>query len=123
MPDRRATELDASIGGFTGDSFRVLLDGETLLHEHLGYGYQPQARRTLQPSADEWEEFWAAVDEVGVWTWERRYADDSVMDGTHWSIVLAEGSRQTESAGTNAAPAGFADLCAAISKLVDAPFQ
>jgi hypothetical protein len=122
MPDGRATELDASIGGFTGDSFRVLLDGETLVHEHLGYGYQPQERRTLQPSTEKWEEFWAAVDEVGVWTWEPRYADESILDGTGWSIRFARGTHQVNSQGTNAAPRGLRELCDAISRLAGGPF-
>jgi hypothetical protein len=116
-------ELDAFIGGFTGESFRVYLDGDAVHYERFGAGYEPAEEVQIRPSAERWAAFAGAVDRIGVWSWERQYADDSVMDGTGWSIRLADSIRRVESAGNNAAPAGFTDLCAAISRLVGAPFR
>jgi hypothetical protein len=122
MPDRLA-ELDAFIGGYTGESFRVRLEGDAVGYERLGQGYEPQDQFTVRPSAERWAEFGEAVERVGVWSWERRYVDDSIVDGTAWSLRISDSTRRIESRGTNAAPAGFVDLCTAISTLVGAPFQ
>lgn len=112
-----------SSAGYMGDSYRVHPDQDVLIHEHLVHGYQPQGRGTSRPSVEQWAEFWREIDRATVWDWEGRYVDDSVLDGTGWSIRLADGARRIESTGSNAAPPSFAALCAAISKLVDAPFQ
>jgi hypothetical protein len=53
-----ATVLDAFVGGYMGTSFRIKLEDNHLVYERLGYGYQPQERREVRPTSEEWAAFW-----------------------------------------------------------------
>jgi hypothetical protein len=54
----------------------------------LGSGYQSEERRVIRLSAEGWADFAEEIDRIGVWSWDERYTDESVMDGTHGSIRL-----------------------------------
>lgn len=118
-----ATTLD--VGGYTGTSFRIHLEGDHLVYERLSYGYQPEQRRELRPTPEEWSVFWCTVEDAGVWGWRARYEPaEPVMDGTSWSLLLDDGTRRLGSSGSNAAPEGMRDLCDALSRLAaGAPFH
>src|SRR5437763_8113707 len=57
MPEHRLVELDAFIGGYLGDSYRVSLAGDALLYEHLSQGYTPHERREIHPTPEQWAAF------------------------------------------------------------------
>lgn len=108
----------ASIGGYTGSSYSVRWEGGWLIYESYGYGYEKEDELRYHPAFDEWERFWDAIDGINLWTWEDRYENPDMMDGTNWSVELVWGDQQIKSYGSNAYPPKFKQFCAAVSGLL-----
>ncbi len=114
--------VDASIGGYFGPSYRVQAEGGTVRWT-ARQGGQDSDQATVQPDAEAWQRFWAAVDAAGAWEWEARYVDPDVLDGTSWSLRLEHEGRAVESSGSNAWPSGWEQLQAALEQLAGGPWQ
>src|SRR6185436_688723 len=61
---------------------------------------------SLVPTVQEWEAFWAAIDQIGVWQWQSRYDNPDILDGTQWTLELTNGSRRVKCFGSNSFPGG-----------------
>jgi hypothetical protein len=44
------------------------------------------------PTADEWEKFWEACDNVGLWSWPAEVGDQEVIDGLLYNVEIERGS-------------------------------
>ena len=40
------------------------------------------------PNDKETKTFWRKIDEFNIWSWRKRYADDSVLDGFGWELNI-----------------------------------
>ena len=56
----------------------------------------------INPSSEQWKRFWAKMDELDVWTWQRRYDNPRVMDGAGWDVKMEHGTKKVEAYGHNA---------------------
>lgn len=93
------------IGGYTGPSDEVLWKQGQLLCRHAPAAclWEPHPR-ICQPSSQQWENFWVAVEAAGAWNWVPEYNDPRVLDGTCWSLELSHAGREVRSGGSNAFP-------------------
>ena len=106
--------LELFIGGYTGDSFSLRWEGERLIYEAQRYGYQNGEACSIRPSRQQWQGFWRSVERAGMWTWAERYEpQDTVMDGTSWSLELDYIGRSVQSGGENAYPGTLPEHSAA----------
>ena len=75
----------------------------------------------ITPSIKEWEEFWLTVDVLKVWSWEKKYVNSEICDGTDWELkIKRKGRRRRKIYGINAYPqpeGSFESFLDAISTL------
>lgn len=117
------TAFQASIGCcMNNDGYSVEWEDGMLIYRP--WGYEPEIR--VQPLPEDWQRFWAEMDKIGVWDWEKHYDNMWVLDGTSWSIKLKQGKKRVTSDGSNAYPgsegpetsATFRAFCRAVQKLL-----
>jgi hypothetical protein len=132
-------EFGVYLGSFADTSYGVWWDGDQLVYESFGSGYQDREQLRLSPSEAQWRRFWGTMDEIGVWRWRARYEPGErfepraqTRDGTHWSLTFAYAGRRVESSGDGAGPdavdldesSPFAVLLEAVSRLIGGrPFR
>src|SRR4051794_23620706 len=83
--------LEFSVGGYMGDSFRVVLEDGGLLYEHLLHGYEPHKSEKVTPEPEDWERFDRALEVSDPWGWNGEYRlppEQMVTDGSHWQVQL-----------------------------------
>lgn len=100
LPDRVCFE----IGGFFAACHRIVSAGGKVKYQSAKYG-DPVL---LHPSQSQWEQFWEAVDEAGVWTWSHEYWDHGICDGTQWKLKLTHHGKSVRCFGSNAFPGSAA---------------
>jgi len=116
--------FEVYIGGFFGPSYRIsLVDG------NLRYTNRADSMddAVIGPSTEAWVQFWATLDRIHAWEWQKSYDDLDVCDGTQWEITIKVGSRRLVSSGSNAYPPkgssnesrNFKSFCKAVSALVE----
>lgn len=94
-----------SIGGYGSDAFEVRWDGAALVFVHRSARNKILSLERVSPGADEWDRFWAWMDEHGCWDWPEVCVNKlDVVDGTHWNLVVDRGGRKLVSGGSNAYP-------------------
>ena len=125
--NNKTTEtLNFCIGGFPGDYVRIIWLDEKLYHlcdtkppeEEL---IPDHVLNVITPSIKEWEEFWLTVDLLKVWSWEKKYVNSGICDGTEWELrIKRKGRRRRKIVGMNAYPqpeGTFESFLDAITKL------
>ena len=98
--------LHLYIGGFPGSYFWVNLEGDQLIyrarrnvHDEEGFRYV-ETKKTIKPTAEQWRQFWKALDEAHTWQWRASYpAPPAMADGTQWSVELDWAGRRIGSSG------------------------
>jgi hypothetical protein len=124
QPTAIPTRLIITIGGFHGPHYDVRLECGRLQYR------TDDSHQMVTPSAENWATFWAAMDRIGVWSWDARYDDVEVLDGIQWSIEISDSSRSVRCLGSNAYPGGqnlkharpFREFLNVIESLVRRPF-
>ena len=114
-------KLIAAIGGYFGPSSKIEWDGENLnyLFNPSGHAGESGTQKTLiKVNEFDWKEFHDSLDKIGVWNWEERYDDSSILDGTSWLFEVTYKDKSIESSGSNSFPKRFNDLIDAIRKLI-----
>jgi hypothetical protein len=139
VPER----LHVSIGGHFGPSYSVELENGSLTYSHSKPVQQfppkwDSKSETIRPDNGRWQAFRAALDVLEVWSWETRYHDPSVCDGTSWSAEIVYSDQSVVSGGSNCFPGQkgrpisivnrqtgdpFNKFCRAVSKLVCKDFR
>jgi hypothetical protein len=135
--------LSISIGGHFGTSFSVCFEGGLLTYQRSKpvQNFPPKWdswSEQIQPSDERWQAFRAALDLLSVWSWQQRYTDPEVCDGTGWSVEIAYADKAVVSGGSNCFPGQngrpisivdrskddtFDKFCRAVSELVGSEFQ
>ncbi|HYD47507.1 MAG TPA: hypothetical protein VEB21_04135 [Terriglobales bacterium] len=98
------SELSISIGGYTGPSYSLELHGPYLIYQAYAEQHGLVSKWKLQPTPDQWREFWAELDRIDVWHWEANYDNPDILDGTGWRITIAHADRRLATSGSNASP-------------------
>ena len=114
----KAEILNFSIGGFSGGYEKLIWKNEKLYHFFEGSFLNEDF---IIPSAKDWDEFWETVDKLKVWSWEKDYFNEDVLDGTQWELMIKrEGKRKRRIFGSNAYPkpkGTFISFIKALNKL------
>jgi hypothetical protein len=96
-------------GGFFGNESYVA-DGQYIVegsYENRGgkYVLRKQTKTSLTPA--QWQEFWRAIDAVGVKQWRPRYSAEGMLevtDSPHWSVEVRRDGQTIRSQGDSAYP-------------------
>jgi len=57
------------------------------------------------PNDKETETFWKKIDEFNVWSWEKEYANNDIIDGFGWELTIKrKGKRKRKIRGYNSYP-------------------
>ena len=115
---KKTEVLNFSIGGFSEDYEKIIWQNDKLYHfferSFLKEDY-------IIPSAKEWDEFWDEIDKLKVWSWDKHYNNDDVLDGTQWELTIKRtGRKHRRIFGSNAYPkpkGTFKSFIIALSKL------
>jgi len=119
-----------SIGGFLGAAYSVeFRDG--ILYYSAADGPKKSPPVKITPSAQQWQEFRRALDNLRIWQWHTNYPNPGVYDGTQWSIEIQYSDCSLRAQGDNnfpgrggkpsGSPKGtkvFSTYTAAVSKLL-----
>ena len=103
-PKALPKRLRISIGGYFGPCYSVTLEEGRLIYTYSARGpsggepkpewpLEPKLRELLglsplpgpdeiQPSAKQWQAFRTALNRLNVWSWQAKYSDPAVCDGT-----------------------------------------
>ena len=81
-------------------------------------GEGKENEQKFTPTAQQWREFWSALDRAGVWNWKERYPNPGICDGTIWRIEIEHEGRSITSRGDNAYTKRFSAFLEAVSGLL-----
>ena len=84
MDVKDANKLKAFVGGYTGNSYELVIDFESKKAEYniLEYGYTPLEKHSIDFSEENLEQLLQGLDEVKLLQWEKTYANPGVLDRT-----------------------------------------
>ncbi|MEZ6092803.1 MAG: hypothetical protein R3C03_00995 [Pirellulaceae bacterium] len=96
-----------SIGGFSGQSFKLELDddGKLMYRQNPdGFTEWGGTSEEVNVTEDMWIEFRDRLNDAEVWKWRRRYDDPKIADGTVWKLKIGYSNQSIVSSGSNAYP-------------------
>ncbi len=99
--------LNAVIGSFELPSWRVAWERNRLVWQSMGPEYEILTEEEVEPSDEQWLEFWTELDEIQVWDWDSFYFNRSDGEKTviSWGLeILLHDGRMIDSSGSNAVP-------------------
>ena len=87
--------------------YRMALKGKKLLYDADTPMDAPR-HEVIKPTLQDWDKFWQACTNTGVWSWEPVYNASHLADENHveWSLDMQLGDRQVTAAGKNCLPGG-----------------
>jgi hypothetical protein len=59
---------------------------------------------TITPTAQQWQEFRRALEDLNVWQWQSQFINYDVFDGTAWSFSIEYIDRGLTARGSNGYP-------------------
>ncbi len=83
------------------------MEGDELVYEHSHEGYKPYSVERVRPRVEQWASFERWLQVVDPWAWNGEYRlppEQTVTDGTHWSLQLTWAGGHVEASGDNAYP-------------------
>lgn len=107
------------IGGFLCQDRKVFFDGGIMVYEmrYPGGRDEPDERIEIQPSQEEWLNFWDALERIGVWKWNQKYVNTDICDGTQWKLNIEKSGHIVSIYGSNEFPESFQEFEAALNAL------
>lgn len=124
-------ELSVQVGGFLRASYSVDLSGGEVTCTTVRAGKVVKTD-SGRPKSEDWAKLRASLDTLDIWKWRRSYMDETVLDGTQWSIAIKYSDRSVVSEGSNSYPtqdglpsatpeqtAAFRSFRGAVASLVD----
>lgn len=126
----------ASIGGYAGISYQVMLIADNLL-EYIVFdiGYSNPQTTLIPITPKDWQNFIQQLKIIGVTNWESHYENIpfeidgkiielEIMDGTNWNLEIRTPTWEKHSGGHNSYPdeKEFSQFLNIIAKLVKKPF-
>ena len=67
--------------------------------------FEKVARRRREPSLEKWISFRYVLDYLNAWKWKSSYSNQSIFDGTQWSLEIEYGDAKISCSGSNSYPA------------------
>jgi hypothetical protein len=119
----RPVAMSVMIGGAFGKSYEITYDERKLRYYSAKNFFELKATKAVvvEPTEEQWQEFFDALEEQKVWKWKRRYENTAIADGTSWRAVISYPTRDPRdvvSSGSNAYPPNFKAFLAAVRKLI-----
>jgi hypothetical protein len=111
-------EFWISIGGYSGPSYSVEIQGENLLYKIYGSSYILEKTESMKPSPMQLDKFWEDCDEINIWQWKTRYEDPDIIDGYSWKVDIKRGGKSIHSSGSNKTPAQFHKFLESVRELL-----
>lgn len=105
--------LSAVIGSFELPSWRIAWERNRLVWQEMGPEYEVLTEEEIEPSDEQWQDFWAELDEIQVWDWDSFYFNRSDGEQTvvSWELeILLNDGRMIDSSGSNAVPGETREL-------------
>ncbi|MDH5730944.1 MAG: hypothetical protein OEZ58_18300 [Gammaproteobacteria bacterium] len=102
-------KLVFAIGSYACRRETLQWDGEKLIYQASEHGDSSE-QKIIVPGGSEWQNFWIAVRNIGVWHWRGKYDEIYVCDGVEWEIELAVGDEKIKSEGCGSYPPNGADV-------------
>jgi hypothetical protein len=97
-------KLSVTVGGFDGPSYRVtLLAGGKVEYVAGGGNFVGAKTETVAVSAEQWRQFRADVDKLGIWKWQPSY-ESLALDGTQWAVEIHYLDARLDAKGSNSYP-------------------
>ncbi len=118
--------LKASVGGYTGSSYNVLIDfiKKKAIYTSFGYGFSNKETKEISLKEDDIKEFMYKLNEMNIGVWKKKYISKKViMDGTGWQVNLVTDKGNFESVGSNSYPKCWKDFCRSIKTLIKQDFR
>ena len=105
-PAHRPTRLSLRVGGFLGTTYSLDLQENSLVYRVVPA--PPDSATTVKeivPTAEQWQTFRRAMDQLDVWNWRRDYPNPSnVADGTQWHARIEYTGKALVARGSNNYP-------------------
>ncbi|MEI6197103.1 MAG: hypothetical protein WCS42_22535 [Verrucomicrobiota bacterium] len=98
------TQLKFTLGGYLAECHEAEWQRGKLWYRRAAGAYLWQPAVELTPTPEAWTRFWRTMETVGVWQWQKDYQDNSICDGTQWSLKLHHRERKVRCEGSNAYP-------------------
>ena len=116
--------IKASVGGFFGGSYLVVVDLEGLNISWISWGGGKE-EETYEKNIkiNTAERFIDQLKSVNLLNWKRKYEEPGVKDGTQWQVEIFREGRDLVKSGDNAFPDEWGAFCSAIAKLSDRDFR
>ena len=67
--------------------------------------FEKVALRRKEPSLEKWISFRYLLDHLNAWKWKPSYSNQSIFDGTQWSLEIEYGDAKISCSGSNSYPA------------------
>ena len=67
--------------------------------------FEKVTRRRREPSLEKWISFRCVLDYLNAWKWKPSYSNQSIFDGTQWSLEIEYGDAKISCSGSNSYPA------------------
>ena len=120
---KQISGIKASVGGYFGPSYLVVIDLEGLntnwIHWEEGKEIETyQKKITVEAAAS----FIDQLKSVNLLNWKRKYENPGIRDGTGWQIEIYRKGRDLIKSGDNAFPDQWDAFCSAIEKVVGSRF-
>lgn len=117
--------LETFVGGFTGNSFEVKINFESLTGAYRGmdFGYELYKEKDLVLTEKSLILFIHMLYENRILYWNKRYEPDyEILDGTQWSVEVVRNNKTYHFSGNNKYPPQWKLFCKCIQRLVQEPF-
>ena len=117
------TKFMASIGGFSGPSYRVELQSDGIIkYSENDDGFTtPDESVEIALTEHDFRSFLDELNEIELWSWNRRYDNPRIADGTAWKFEIETFGQSVKCSGSNAFPPQkqFDRMLVAVSNLIN----
>jgi len=96
--------LELKIGSQVSPTFKVILDGYTLVWQVFDPEYTLQDTKQLSVTDRDWERFWMLCDMAGIWYWQESHKGPDIPDGKSWTVHICYRGKEAHASGFNAFP-------------------
>lgn len=114
------TAIRLYIGGFDGPNYVVQVNGNVVKYEVTGMtGGDKKPTETFNVSTQKIQDFINKLKTLGIQEWRGDYSNISLVDGTHWSVMIKHKDLSMSSQGSNNFPDNFQSYLEAVKTLID----
>ena len=101
--DSAPIRLKIETGGWGMRESTLKLSNGKLLYETTDATFIRTHSETITPSNQQWIDFRAALDDIGIWKWQYEY-NSYICDGSCWEVKISYADKKLVSVGFNNYP-------------------